>query len=112
VFARRVDDEVGRRRAVIGQVVHVAGARLEAALLDRSPVDRMATAAQSASRSKLTILPIWKRGSSNSMAGSTPYQPPTTQIVTKRPPKLPASSSRSQVLQATCRWPSAWEMLW
>jgi hypothetical protein len=41
VFARRVDDEVGRRGTVIGQFVHVAGARLEAALLDGPPVDRI-----------------------------------------------------------------------
>ena len=50
----------------------------------------------------LSTEPIAKRGSSSSIAASTPYQPPSTTIWAKLPPRLANRLSRAHILEATC----------
>ena len=77
VLATGVDHKI-RARTRIVERVHIAGHRTEA--LASRPVESRATGSTAASMSMLSTAPMSKRGSSNSIAASTPYQPPKTQM--------------------------------
>ena len=59
----------------------------------------------------LSSVPMLKRGSSRSIAASTPYQPPRIAACRNVPPRLSNSRSRAHILQATCLWLKALEIL-